>query len=605
MTHIRVFVAALALVAGLGPKSAIGAPRIEPTFPPPDETRQADRVHRRVHPGAVSVLAYSPDGRMVATGGRDGVVRVFVARTGENDTGAELARLTGHRGSVRSLVFSVDNLRVVSAGAEGTVRVFDVQKAAEIERGAFPRNFADVQLVPGQLPRLVGRRGAGLDLWDWKSGKLVRRFETPEGMPRPFALPVDGERLGAVLQPGKFTIWQTEVGHRTYFLDISGRTTALALGPTHAVAGHRDGSLAVWGLAQAGPPSILRGSRASVQTVAVDKRGSQVAAAGKRGVVDIWDVASGTRLCRLVGHRGPVLAVAFNSNGQKMASTGADGTLRTWTVPLPPIPADRLTRIEGALPAAAVAPPKKPRRLLVFWRADAILHKDGVPAANHAIELIGRKTGAFEADFSRDTAVFDPRVLARYDALVLNSTAHLVISENRQKQALLDYVQGGGGIVGIHAAIDMFKTWPEGAEIVGATFAAHPWTPSGTWRVRLEEPAHPLLRAFGGKGFSIKDEFYELGEPYRRDDRRVLLSLDLADAATAAVRPHHRTDKDFAVSWVKRTGKGRVFYAMFGHRGEPFENPAVLRFTLDGIQYALGDLEVDDSPRTARSAPGR
>jgi type 1 glutamine amidotransferase len=185
-------------------------------------------------------------------------------------------------------------------------------------------------------------------------------------------------------------------------------------------------------------------------------------------------------------------------------------------------------------------------------------------------------------------------VLARYDAIVFNSTAHLVIPEPAMKQALLDYVRGGGGVVGIHAAIDMFKSWPEGARVVGATFGGHPWHPSGTWTVKLDEPDHPLLRAWGGKGFKMHDEFYELAEPYQRADRRVLMSLDLADPATAGVTPLHRKDRDFAVSWISRHGEGRVFYCMFGHLGDPFGNPAVLQYYLDGIQYALGDLALGD-----------
>jgi type 1 glutamine amidotransferase len=233
----------------------------------------------------------------------------------------------------------------------------------------------------------------------------------------------------------------------------------------------------------------------------------------------------------------------------------------------------------------------------VFWRAEAILHKAGVPAGNKAIELLGERTGAFQVDFSRDYEVFDPKVLRRYDAIVLNSTAHLALPEEKQRQALLDYVRGGGGVVGIHAAIDMFKRWPEGAQIVGATFNGHPWGPGSSWAVKLEEPEHPLLAAFAGQDFKLQDEFYELGEPYSRGDRRVLMKLDTRDAATAGVTPLHREDKDFAVAWVKRFGKGRVFYGMFGHRAEPFMNPAVLRFYLDGIQYALGDLPVEDSPR--------
>jgi type 1 glutamine amidotransferase len=221
------------------------------------------------------------------------------------------------------------------------------------------------------------------------------------------------------------------------------------------------------------------------------------------------------------------------------------------------------------------------------------LHKAGVPAVNHALALMGKKTGAFEAHFSRDYEVFDPAVLARYDGLVLNSTAHLALPDEGKKKALLDYVRAGGAVVGIHAAIDMFKDWPEGAAVVGATFAGHPWAPSGSWAVKLEAPGHPLLRAWEGRGFKIKDEFYELGEPYTRGDRQVLLSLDMTDPATSGVTPLHRIDRDFAVSWTKSYGKGRVFYCMFGHVAGPFHDPRVQRYYLDGIQWALGDLRVE------------
>jgi type 1 glutamine amidotransferase len=292
-----------------------------------------------------------------------------------------------------------------------------------------------------------------------------------------------------------------------------------------------------------------------------------------------------------------VLALAFSPNGQKMASGSADHSVRSWTVPLPPMAAGELAKLTAAVPARATAAPRRPRRLLVFWRADAILHKAGVPAANAAIERAGKATGAYTAQFTRDYEVFDPAVLARYDAVVLNSTAHIIMPDAGKQRALLDYVRGGGGIVGIHAAIDTFKEWPEGAEVVGATFAGHPWGPGGSWSVKLDEPGHPLLRAFAGKAFRMQDEFYELGDPYRRADRRVLLSLDMTDPATAGVKPLHRPDRDFAVAWVKRFGAGRVFYAMFGHRAEPFHDPAVARFYLDGIQYALGDLDVPDGPR--------
>jgi type 1 glutamine amidotransferase len=282
-----------------------------------------------------------------------------------------------------------------------------------------------------------------------------------------------------------------------------------------------------------------------------------------------------------------------------MATGGADGSVRYWTMPVPPVPEADLEKIVAALPRRAAVAPKQPRKLLVFWRADAILHKSGVPAANKAIELMGKETGAYQAYFTRDYEALSPEVLADFDGIVMNSTAHLAIPE-AAKSAYLDFVSNGKGVIGIHAAIDTFRDWPEGAAVIGATFGGHPWGPSGTWSIKLDEPNHPLLRAWQGQNFKMHDEVYELDKPFSRADRRVLMSLDMGDPATANVQPLHRADRDFAISYIKHHGAGRVFFCMFGHIGEPFQRKEVLQYYLDGIQYALGDLEVDDSPRAVQ-----
>ena len=264
---------------------------------------------------------------------------------------------------------------------------------------------------------------------------------------------------------------------------------------------------------------------------------------------------------------------------------------------IPPLSPAVQRKIEAAIPPATVQP-RQARRILVFWRCEGFFHGDGIAGGNHALAALGRQTGAYSADFSDDYGVFASTNLAKYDALVLNNTTQLKMPDASLKQALLDFVRSGKGVVGIHAATDSFYDWPEGAALLGGLFDGHPWGAGGTWAFKLDEPAHPLNRAWAGKGFKLRDEIYQFKAPYTRADRRVLVSLDLADPVTGGIREGiKRTDGDFAVAWVKKEGPGRVFYCSLGHAANVFQDPAVLRFYLDGLQFALGDLEADARPR--------
>jgi len=131
---------------------------------------------------------------------------------------------------------------------------------------------------------------------------------------------------------------------------------------------------------------------------------------------------------------------------------------------------------------------------------------------------------------------------------------------------------------------------------MGGLFAGHPWGGGGTWAFKLDEPDHSLVRAFGGQGFKLQDEIYQFKDPYTRADRRVLLSLDLADKATGDVKGG-RADNDYAVSWIKNVSQGRLFYCSLGHAQNVFQNAAVNQFYLDGIQFAIGDLAADATPK--------
>ena len=115
--------------------------------------------------------------------------------------------------------------------------------------------------------------------------------------------------------------------------------------------------------------------------------------------------------------------------------------------------------------------------------------------------------------------------------------------------------------------------------------------------LKIDDPASPLTKHFGGKGFSMMDEFYHfpMTGPYTREKLHVLLSVD-ADKSDLQKWLYLRTDRDFGMVWIKREGKGRVFNSVLGHRPDFYMMPDLVKMMLGGIQFVLGDLEADTTP---------
>lgn len=255
---------------------------------------------------------------------------------------------------------------------------------------------------------------------------------------------------------------------------------------------------------------------------------------------------------------------------------------------LKPLSEEQIAKIRKALPEKPTLRPTEPRKVLIFWRCGGFFH-GSIRVGNVALKMLGDETGAYESVVTDDPSMFNPDKLNQFDAVIFNNTTTVQLDET-QRQALLDFVHSGKGIVGVHAATDNFYDWPEGAAMMGGLFAGHPWHEKVG--IKIDDPEHTLVSVFAKKGFYITDEIYQFRDPYSREDLRVLLSLDMSKTSAKG----GRKDDDYAVSWVHSVGEGRVFYCSLGHRDEIFWNPRILRHYLDGIQYALGDLKANDTP---------
>lgn len=285
-------------------------------------------------------------------------------------------------------------------------------------------------------------------------------------------------------------------------------------------------------------------------------------------------------------------------------------------------------KMMAALPDKAPVKPAKPRKVLVLAKAAGFVHAS-IPVAAKTIEALGTKTGAWSATTTYDPADITAENLKQYDAIVLDSTTGCFLDDPNDKaatdarrRAFLEFIRGGKGIAAIHAASDSYHgttcepqppgggrgatptapggqpLWPEWNKIIGGYFKFH-WNDPQLITVKIDDPKSPLTTMFHGQPFEIHDETYTFNqESFSRQNVHVLTSIDYdkMSAEDKAKETNPRTDHDYALSWIRREGKGRLFYEAHGHSERVYAMRPMLEHIVAGIQYAIGDLKADDSP---------
>jgi type 1 glutamine amidotransferase len=281
----------------------------------------------------------------------------------------------------------------------------------------------------------------------------------------------------------------------------------------------------------------------------------------------------------------------------------------------------------AALPDKPMATPQSLRHVLVLCRANGWVHTS-IPLAAKMVEYLGDRTGAWITTITYDPATITAENLKQYDALFLDSTTGQFLDDagdtassqaltHARRQALLDFVKGGKGLAGIHAATDSYHTsarpaspdaaataptgtWPEFNEMIGGFFKFH-WTYPTLIPVKIDDPNSPLTSMFPARGYEVVDETYTFAQDsFSRKRVHVLTSINYKKmgAEDKAKEPAstRRTDGDYALSYIQRVGSGRVFYEAHGHDEKVYFLRPFVAHMLAGIQYALGDLKADDSP---------
>ncbi len=213
---------------------------------------------------------------------------------------------------------------------------------------------------------------------------------------------------------------------------------------------------------------------------------------------------------------------------------------------------------------------------------------------------MGRESGLWDTTIRTDTESltkkkleYNAKNLNDFDAVLFYTGGDLEM-DPQQKADFLSFVHDDGkGFVGVHSATITFTSWPEYGEMIGGYFDEHPW---GTFAapIIVEDPSFPGMQQWP-RSFALRDEIYQVKD-YSRDKVHVLMRLD-ASKLDLNNKKVHRTDGDFAVTWAKNYGKGRVFYSTLGHVTENWDDSRIQKMYTEGIKWALGLIDADATPR--------
>ncbi len=275
-----------------------------------------------------------------------------------------------------------------------------------------------------------------------------------------------------------------------------------------------------------------------------------------------------------------------------------------------------LAKIVSLAPSEPTIKNVEKKKILVFSKATGFYHWT-IPHNIEMLKILANKSDAFEIRNGYDIENFEKENLKKYAAVILNNSnpsgpdrdlfadllqqnttladSEITKRASEYEQNLMDYVSGGGGLMIMHGAITVQNNSETFSKLTGGSFDYHP--KQQKMHVQEVDQKHPLVQAFKGDGFTHIDEPYFFKNAYDNLNFRPLLYIEV-DQLEGLKNP--MKEKINYVAWIKRYGKGRVFYSSPSHNAQSMDNPELLQFFLDGMQYVVGDLKCDDSPMQVR-----
>ncbi|MCC3417909.1 MAG: NACHT domain-containing protein [Microcoleus sp. PH2017_07_MST_O_A] len=279
--------------------------------------------------GSLFALAFSPDGKLLATGGSDGMVRCW-----EVASRREILTCKGHSSWIRSVAFSPDGKTLASGASDQTVKLWDCHSGECLQTCQGHSDWVNsVAFSPDGKTLASGASDQTIKLWDCHSGECLQTWQGHSDWVNSVAFNSDGKTLASGASDQTVKLWdcrsgeclQTWQGHGDAVLSVAfspdGKTLA---------SGSSDQSIKLWDCHSGECLQTWQGHSDWVRSVAFSPDSKTLASGSGDRTVKLWDCYSGECLQTWQGHSNLIWSIAFSPDGKTLASSSADRTVKLW-----------------------------------------------------------------------------------------------------------------------------------------------------------------------------------------------------------------------------------------------------------------------------------